>query len=265
MPPVRLTRLDDPRVELFAGVSDPALLRRHRLFVAEGRFVVERLLDAGRYRVRSLLLNEPSYESLAPRLEALAPEIEVFVCGSADFTSITGFNLHRGCLALAERPRPLLVEQVLGEGRLFVVLERITDADNVGSIFRNAAAFGVDAVLLSATCCDPLYRKAIRTSMGASLNVPFARVMHWERGLDLLRGRGVARVALTPAASAQPLADFCRRRPEKLALLVGTEGAGLTAETLAHADYTVRIPIEPAVDSLNVAVATGIALARLRD
>jgi tRNA G18 (ribose-2'-O)-methylase SpoU len=133
-------------------------------------------------------------------------------------------------------------------------------------VFRNAAALDAGAVLLSAGCCDPLYRKAIRTSMGATLRVPFARMMHWDRGLDLLRERGFALVALTPAADAVTLSAFCANgRPDRIALLIGTEGAGLSPVTLARADRRVRIPIAEAVDSLNLAVAAGIALERLRN
>jgi tRNA G18 (ribose-2'-O)-methylase SpoU len=265
MRPIRISLADDPRLLLFTGIRDPDLLRRHRLFAAEGRLVVERLLHDARYRVHSLLLNDASFAALAPQLERLADDVPVYLAGSREFETITGFNLHRGCVALAERPRPMLAAEAVGSARLVVVLENVTDADNVGGVFRNAAAFDAGAVLLSAGCCDPLYRKAIRTSMGATLRVPFARMMHWDRGLDLLRERGFVLVALTPAPGAEDLAAFCAdNRPGRSVLLVGTEGAGLSEAALARADRHVRIPIARAVDSLNLAVAVGIALERLR-
>jgi tRNA G18 (ribose-2'-O)-methylase SpoU len=145
-----------------------------------------------------------------------------------------------------------------------VVLEGVTNADNVGGVFRNAAAFAADAVLLSPTCCDPLYRKAIRTSMGATLRLPYARLDEWPHGLDALRDRGFTIAALTPRQEAATFADFAAsHQGAKVALLVGTEGDGLTPAAAAAAHVLVRIPIAPAVDSLNLAVAVGIALHQL--
>jgi tRNA G18 (ribose-2'-O)-methylase SpoU len=172
--------------------------------------------------------------------------------------------VHRGCLALVERPRPASIDEVLRDARLVVVLEDVANADNVGGVFRNAAAFGVDAVLLSPSCCDPLYRKAIRTSMAATLQVPFARIADWPRGLAALGARGFTTVGLTPRAPAQSLDSFAAAsRPARIALLVGNEGAGLSREAEAAAHHLVRVPIRPDVDSLNLVVATGIVLSRL--
>jgi tRNA G18 (ribose-2'-O)-methylase SpoU len=266
MPLIRIANADDPRVKLFAGIRDPELLRRHRLFAAEGRLVVERVLSDSRYTVRSLLLNRASYDALTDRLADLPEDVPVLLGDTCDFKMLTGFNLHRGCIALVERPAPLALDDAIDRARLVVVLEDVTDADNVGGVFRNAAAFDVEAVLLSATCCDPLYRKSIRTSMAATLRVSFARMVHWEYGLDRLRERGFSLVALTPSRAAQALASFCRGpRPDRIALLVGTEGEGLKTSTLASANHLVRIPMSEQVDSLNLAVAVGIALERLRD
>lgn len=266
MPPVRITTADDPRIRLFTGVREPELLRAHRLLIGEGRLVIERLIESGRYPVRALLLNDASHDALAPWLERLTPDVDIFLLDTPQFAALTGFNLHRGCLALAERPRPQTMVRAIGDARLIVVLEAVSDADNVGSVFRNVAAFGAGAVLLSPTCCDPLYRKSIRTSMGASLIVPFARLMHWERDMDALRDAGFARVALTPDAGGERLSEFCAEpRPARLAIFVGTEGAGLSATTLARVDRRLRIPMTGAVDSVNLAVATGIVLSRLLD
>jgi tRNA G18 (ribose-2'-O)-methylase SpoU len=264
MAAITLTDLDDPRVALYRGVRDPALLREHGLFVGEGRLVVRRLVEDGRFPVRSLLLSAAARDDLADILD-VRPALDAFVASLDALRGLTGFDLHRGCLALAERPAPepaaALVAR-LGAARLVVVLEAVADADNVGGVFRNALAFGAGAVLLSPGCCDPLYRKAIRTSMAAALRVPFARVEPWPGGLDLLRRAGFALVALTPSAEARDLAAFARdpARPSRLALVAGAEGPGLSAAALAMADAQVRIPMAPGVDSLNLATAAGIAL-----
>jgi tRNA G18 (ribose-2'-O)-methylase SpoU len=263
MPVVRLEALDDPRVAEYAAFGDRELVRSRGLFVAEGRLVVSRVVASGRFEVRSLLLSVSAWGSLGSLLDRLAPQVPVYVCRAGDFLGITGFNIHRGCLALVERPPGRLVGDVCCGAGPVVVLEAVTNADNVGGVFRNAAAFGADAVLLSPTCCDPLYRKAIRTSMAATLDVPFARLDRWPDDLGLLRARGFALVALTPLASARSLDEFVAQKPGRVALLVGTEGAGLSDEASACADVHVRIPIRPDIDSLNLAVATGVALSRL--
>ena len=183
----------------------------------------------------------------------------IYVCETEEFAAITGFNLHRGCLALAERPDVRAFEDVMRAADLLLVLEAVTDADNIGSAFRNAAAFGA-SVLLSEACCDPLYRKAIRTSMGSTLRTPYARLEHWPRDLATLKSEGFTLVALTPRADAIDLPTCARKQRQRLALLVGSEGPGLSAEAEALADVCVRIPIAAAVDSLNLATATGIAL-----
>ena len=264
MPFVRIDAPDDPRVAEFRDVGAPDLLRDRGLFVAEGRLVVRRVIGHARFNVRSLLLNEAARLALAPDLARLAPEVPVLVCPTPFFQRITGYDIHRGCLALVERGRQPSLDDVIEGARLIVVLEDVANADNVGGVFRNAAAFGADAVLLTPTSCDPLYRKAIRTSMAASLSVPSARMERWPETLSTLRSRGFTIVALTPAESAEALDAFADRIPSgKLALLVGTEGDGLSQAAMALADRHVRIPIKPEVDSLNLAVAVGIALSRL--
>ena len=264
MPLERIDGPDDPRVEEYRHVSEPELVRVRDLFIAEGRLVVRRLIEDGRHRVRSLLLSDSALRGLQPSLAALAPDVPIYVCGAADFVGITGHDLHRGCLALAARPEPPPIDELLASARTAIVLEGVGDADNVGGVFRNAAAFGAGAVLLSPTCCDPLYRKAIRTSMAATLRVPFARFDQWPAALSCVRAHGFTVVALTPREPSESLDAFASRpRPEKLAILVGTEGAGLTPAVEAAADARVRIPIREDVDSLNLAVAVGIALYRL--
>ena len=256
---MRGVRVDDPRLAAYRSVSDGELLRRRNLFVAEGRLVVSRVIEAG-HRIESLLLNDASCRGLEGLIGRLPPDLPIYICPTGQFTEITGFNLHRGCLALAERPPDRPLRSVLDERDLLLVLEGVTDADNVGGAFRNAAAFGA-GVVLGGACCDPLYRKAIRTSMGSVLRTPYARVRDWPGGLETVRRAGFTIVALTPREDAIDLAACMRGRiGKRLALLAGTEGAGLTPAARSLADVNVRIPISRDVDSLNVATAAAIAL-----
>ncbi|RPI50162.1 MAG: RNA methyltransferase, partial [Acidobacteria bacterium] len=203
MPLISIDRFDDPRLEDFRSVSDGELLRRRNLFVGEGRLVVGRLINSG-HRVVSLLVNEASRRALDRLLASLPDAVPVYVCRTDDFRSITGFNLHRGCLALAERPPERTLAGVIDGHDRLLVLEGVGDADNVGSAFRNAAAFGA-RVLLSPTCCDPLYRKAIRTSMGSVLRTAYARLSKWPGDLATVKAAGFTIVALTPREDALDL------------------------------------------------------------
>jgi tRNA G18 (ribose-2'-O)-methylase SpoU len=255
---------DDPRVADYRGVSDPELLRSRSLFIAEGRIVVTRLIEDGRWTVRSVLVSDAAKRDLEAVLAAIAARVPILVCEAAHFLGITGYDIHRGCLALVERPPALPLEAALATARLAVVLEGVSNADNVGGVFRNVAAFGADVVVLSPTCCDPLYRKAIRTSMGATLRVPFVQLGEWPAALPRLRAAGFRLVALTPREPSEPLDTFASRpREPKLALLVGAEGQGLTPSVESSADDRVSIPMARGIDSLNLAVATGIALEQL--
>jgi tRNA G18 (ribose-2'-O)-methylase SpoU len=260
----RIERPDDPRIGAYRDIGDPELVRSRGLFIAEGRLVVRRLIEDGRWRVRSVLVSEAARASLHPVLETIAERVPVYVCAAADFLGLTGYNIHRGCLALVERPPALPADVIVARSRTMLVLDAVTNPDNVGGIFRNAAAFGVDGVLLSPTCCDPLYRKAIRTSMAAVLRVPFARAGAWPQDLLGVKGAGFTIVALTPREPAEMLAAFASARSERVALVAGTEADGITRAVEEMADRRVRIPISDAVDSLNVAVAVGIALHALR-
>jgi tRNA G18 (ribose-2'-O)-methylase SpoU len=190
----------------------------------------------------------------------------VYVVTHETMNEVTGFNIHRGCLAIGERPPALPWTAVVQDASLLVMLERVSNADNVGGIFRSAAAFGADAVLLGPACADPLYRKSIRTSMGAALRVPFAPMPDWPEDLIRLRAAGFRLLALTPNADATPLElidDEGQPRAAKDTLLVGHEGEGLSAEAIAAADVRIRIPMAADVDSLNVATAASIALYEL--
>ena len=195
MPLVHVEGPNDPRVAAYRDIPEPELVRARGLFVAEGRLVVERLIEDGRCTIRSLLLSPAAHRSLEPMLTAIPPDTPVYVCEPRDFLGITGFDIHRGCLALAERPAPMATCEILRDARTLVILEGVTNADNVGGVFRNVAALGADAVMLSPTCCDPFYGKAIRTSMAATLRVPFAIVDDWPGGLGDVRATGFTLVA----------------------------------------------------------------------
>lgn len=263
----RIDSADDPRVAGYRGLRDGDLLRSRGLFVAEGRVVVRRVVEDGRYRLQSMLVNDAARRDLEPTIAALGADVPIFVCDARGLAGIAGYDVHRGCLALVHRRPDATVDDLLAAAQTLVVLEGVSDADNVGGVFRNAAAFGVEGVLLSPACCDPLYRKAIRTSMGAALQVPFARAAadDWPGVLTRVRAAGFTIVALTPREPSETLDAFAARpRAPRVALILGTEGAGLTPAVEAGADFRVRIPIAAGVDSLNVAVAAGIALHALR-
>ena len=267
---IAIDSVDDRRVADFRIVSDPLLMRERGLFVAEGRLAVERLL-ASRFRAQALLLTGSVLARLEPALAACrvgAGGLDVYLTDSARLRQITGFRFHRGCLGLGARPARA------GDGdnwpaaepsRPLVALEGVSNPDNVGSIFRNAAAFGAAGVVLSPTCADPLYRKAIRTSMGTTLTLPFRVAGEWPGALRRIKGSGACLLALTPDGPATDLEAFAACLPAApLALLLGNEGDGVSGPALDLCDGRVRVGIEPAVDSLNVATAAAIVLQRLR-
>jgi tRNA G18 (ribose-2'-O)-methylase SpoU len=258
----RVARADDARLEPYRHVGAPDWLFGRQLFVAEGRLVVRRLLAAGTYDIHSILVTSAAMQALEHELERFNGD--VYVCESAVVERVTGFNFHRGCLALARRGEPRSAESLIG-GRRLVALEAVGNPDNVGGIFRAAAALGADGVLLDPLSADPLYRKAIRTSMGSVLALPWARADCWPGVLDAFREAGWRLVALTPSESAVAIADYANtvESGSRLLLLAGAEGEGLSPAALEAADVRVHVPIET-VDSLNVVVATGIALDRLR-
>jgi tRNA G18 (ribose-2'-O)-methylase SpoU len=255
---------DDPRIAEYRDVPASEAVRSRGLFVAEGRLVVRRVIEDERCHLRSVLVNDAAHRALTDAFGRLSAAVPVFIAKTGDFRGITGFNIHRGCMALVERPPPASVDDILA-GSTVVVLEGVTNADNVGGVFRNAAAFGASGVVLSPTCCDPFYRKAVRTSMGAVLRVPFTRTAEWPGVLSRLSGAGFTIVALTLHERSEPLDAFAARsRLSKVALIVGGEGTGLTSAAERVADVSVRIPMRGGVDSLNLAVAAGIALYALR-
>jgi len=258
---IEITSLNDGRVSDYTHVGDPLWLLERGLFVAEGRFVVRRLFEAGTFEVRSVLATPAAFAALDDVL--IVSRCPVYVCPQDTVAQLTGFNFHRGCLALGERPPRIGGLDCLARTRCLLALEGVGNPDNVGGLFRVAAAFGTGGILLDETSGDPLYRKAIRTSMGWSLSVPCARVREWLAALDTRRVAGADLIALTPDRLAVPLADYVRSRASDrpFVLMLGSEGAGLSSDAMAAATVRVRIPIAKDVDSLNVVVAAGIALA----
>lgn len=259
----RIDQASDVRIAAYRAVADPAALERDGLFVAEGRLVVERLLEDGRYAVASVAATASKIASLAPILERRR-DVAVYECDAAVLRDITGFAFHRGCVALARRPARQAAPPDVTHATRLLALEGVCDPDNIGGLFRTAFALGVEAVVLGAGAGDPLYRKAIRTSMAATLRLPFARLDDWFDGLDRLRAAGLRIVALTPHPDAVALADYAANADERLVLVVGSEGFGMRPESLERADVRVRIPVDPRADSLNVVTAAAIALYALQ-
>lgn len=257
-PVVRLESLDDPRLRDYANLRDVSLRKSleaaEGLFIAEGEKVIRRAIAAG-FPVRSLLMSE---RWLAGLRDAVPPGVPCYVAPPEELARVTGFQVHRGALAsMARVPLPS-VDEVVSTAHRILVLEDIVDHTNVGAIFRGAAAFGIDAVVLAPRCADPLYRRSVKVSMGAVFSVPYARMPNWYDGLGALRRLGFEVIALTPAADAEPLQRIVRRS-HRPALVLGTEGDGLSARWEGQADVRARIPIGPAVDSLNVAAAAAVA------
>ena len=269
MPRIELEDLADERfadvLRDYTSLKDVQLRARREpaegLFLAEGVEVIRRALAAG-HRPRSFLLSPARAGELADELTGVPADVPVLVAPVEAFARLTGVDLHRGALASMHRPPQRDVAGLLaalGPGpRRLVVLEDVVDHTNVGALFRSAAAFGVDGVVVSPRCADPLYRRSVRVSMGTVLHLPWARATDWPGDLDLLRGNGFTVAALALAEEAVPLGAFAP--PQRLALLLGTEGDGLSRRALARADVAVRIPMDERVDSLNVAAASAVAL-----
>ena len=221
---------------------------------------MRRLLGDSRLATRSVMVTDAALETVRPLVGA-HPGVPIYVVPQPVMNDVAGFNVHRGCLAIGERPGGCSWRTLARDARVLVVLERVGDPDNVGSAFRNAAAFGVDAVLLDPASADPLYRKAIRTSMGAALLIPFARVPEWPHALSELGREGVAVVALTPSAAAPCVRTVATELSgRRVALVLGHEGEGLTQAALDVSTHRARIPMAPGADSINVATAGAIAL-----
>ena len=252
---------EDPRLADYRQVRERDLVGRDGAFIAEGQVVIEKLIAAGRHPLRSVLAAQKRVAGLADLFAGLPDGTPVYAAGQAVMDAVVGFPIHRGLLAAGERAEPTADTLIAGlpERALVVGLVGIANHDNIGGLFRNAAAFGADAVLLDDGCCDPLYRKAIRVSVGAALTTPFARAGSAAGLVARLEAAGFTILALSPGGSVE-LADLT---PEpRTAVLFGAEGPGLPAEVLART-RTVAIPMAGGFDSLNVATSSGIVLHHL--
>jgi tRNA G18 (ribose-2'-O)-methylase SpoU len=262
--PAAITDPDDRRVDDYRQLHDARARRLKErpddtgpgFFVAEGAHALQRLLASGR-RLRSVLVDRIRLEALAETLSGV--DVPVLLADPPTLRAVAGFPVHRGVLAAADRwplPDP---PEILAGARRVAVLEDINDHENLGVIFRSAGSLGVDAVLLSPRCCDPLYRRSVRVSMGHVLTVPWTRLEPWPEALDQVAGAGFSLVALTPAADAEPLTGWSPGAGERVAVLLGAEGPGLSPAVLAGAHRCLTIPMRQKEDSLNVGSAAAIA------
>lgn len=258
----RVVRVDDsadPQLVEYRSLTDVSLRRRQEpqwgLFMAESTKVIARALQAG-YQPRSAL-SSPRW---LPEVSALLDDCDIplYVADAQLLQDLTGYRVHRGALAsMQRRPLPEVAEVVQNAKRI-AILEGIVDHTNVGAAFRSIAALGFEGVLVDPTCADPLYRRSVRVSMGAVFTVPWTRLESWPQGLEALRQDGFTLVGLSPRGS-DDIAQMAAKLPVKLAVVIGSEGEGMSAESLARMDRCVRIPMQPGVDSLNMAAATAVA------
>lgn len=255
----------DPRLHDYAYATDVALKNArgpHGLYIAESALVLERALAIG-HQPRSVLALSGSVTEAERVLAGF--DVPVFTGPGELLAELTGYALHRGLIAAINRPVLPRASELLAGARRVVVLEDVVDPTNVGAIFRSVGAIGADAVLVTPRCSDPFYRRAIRVSMGTVLQVPWTRVGDWPSTASLLHAAGFTIAAMALTAEAVPLRTFAASAPERVALVLGTEGDGLTAQALAAADLAVQIPMRHGIDSLNVAAASAVAMWALAD
>ncbi len=257
--PERVDDPADPRLRDYTSLTDVQLRRRREpeegLFIAEGEKVVRRALDAG-HGMRSMLLTEKWLPSLADVIDA--SEAPVYLVSPETAERVTGYHVHRGALASLHRTPLPAPETVLADARRVAVFEDLVDHANLGAAFRNAAALGVDAALLTPRCADPLYRRAVKVSMGAVFSLPYARLENWPKDADTIKRAGFTLAAFCLSDRSLTLDALVARQDPRLALLFGSEGPGLTPAALDAADVHVRIPMRAGIDSLNVAAATAV-------
>lgn len=262
----RITDLSDDGLSDYSRLTDVALRRVSEpaggLYIAESTKVITRALAAG-HRPRSVLLQEQWLADVEPLLTDF-PDVTVYVGESQVLEALTGYHLHRGALAAMHRPELPDPVDLLRGARRVVVLEDIVDHTNVGAMFRSVAGLGADAVLISPRCADPLYRRSVRVSMGTVLQVPWTRIPEWSEAAPILHEAGFEIAALALSDHAVTLDDYAANPPERIAVVLGSEGDGLSRHALAAADTVVTIPMLHGVDSLNVASASAVALWALR-
>lgn len=266
---IEITDFSAPELDVYARLTGAQLCAcpQGGLFIAEGVTVIGHALDAG-YRIASLLMERRHIVGKAAGLIARCGDVPVYTADSRTLEQLTGFALTRGVLAAFYRPELPTLAQVCVGARRVAVLEGLNDPTNVGAVMRSAAALGMDAVLLTPSCCDPLHRRAVRVSMGTVFQVPWTRIgqqaQDWpEGGMMLLREMGFATVAMALSEASVEIDDPCLVREERLAVILGAEGDGLAKTTIARCDYTARIPMLHGVDSLNVAAASAVAFWQL--
>ncbi|MGW2335729.1 TrmH family RNA methyltransferase [Streptomyces sp. NPDC001685] len=251
---------DDPRLRDYTGLTDVDLRRRREpaegLFIAEGEKVIRRAKEAG-YEMRSMLLSAKWIDVMRDVIDELPAPVYAVSPDLAE--QVTGYHVHRGALASMQRKPLPGATDLLHNARRVVVMESVNDHTNIGAIFRSAAALGMDAVLLSLDCADPLYRRSVKVSMGAVFSVPYARLETWPKALETVREAGFSLLALTPDEKAKTLDEAAPHRMDRVALMLGAEGGGLSTQALVAADEWVRIPMSHGVDSLNVGAAAAVA------
>ncbi|MCI7733288.1 MAG: RNA methyltransferase [Dysosmobacter sp.] len=261
-----------PQLDVFARLTEGQLRSRLEpekgIFIAESPKVIERALDAG-YEPVSLLMERKHISGQGRDIIARCGDIPVYTADREVLAGLTGYQLTRGVLCAMRRPPLPSVEAVCANARRVAVLEGIVDSTNIGAIFRSAAALNMDAVLVTPTCGDPLYRRAVRVSMGTVFQIPWTRigsgVSEWPQpGIQRLRELGFKTAAMALSDTAISIEEPCLIAEKKLAIVLGTEGDGLVPRTIADCDYTVRIPMSHGVDSLNVAAASAVAFWQLR-
>ena len=265
---VEITDFSDPALDVYARLTEAQLLNRFEpakgMFIAESPKVIHRALDGGCEPV-SLLMERKDIDGSAREILARCPDIPVFTADEEVLCQLTGYHLTRGVLCAMRRPKLPTMEEICREASRVVVLENVQNPTNVGAIFRSAAALGMDAVLLTPGCSNPLYRRSARVSMGTVFQIPWAYTGDWpEAGMQQLKALGFKTAALALSDNSVSIDDPNLMAEERIALLLGSEGDGLTDTTIASCDYTVKIPMYHGVDSLNVAAASAVAFWQLR-
>ena len=264
---IEIASASDERIQDYRSLKDVTLRRALEpasgLYIAESAGVIHQALSVG-HQPRSLLLARDRMGEFTHVIEQLDESVPVYIADYSVLQGITGFHVHRGALASMHRPEVSAVEGIIANARRIAILESLVDHTNVGAVFRSIAALGWDAVIMNEQCADPLYRRSVRVSMGAVFHVPWAKVSNWPQGVAELKSTGFSIHALTPSPSAINIADVAVVPEQRVALLIGTEGQGLSNDALAIADTHVRIPMAAGIDSLNVGAAAAIALWQMR-
>ena len=265
---IEITDFSAPELDVYARLTEAQLLNRFEpakgMFIAESPKVIHRALDGGCEPV-SMLMERKDIDGSAAQILARCPEIPVYTADEDLLCALTGYHLTRGVLCAMRRPKLLTVEEVCRNAKRIVILENVQNPTNVGAIFRSAAALGMDAVLLTPGCSNPLYRRSARVSMGTVFQIPWTYTGPWpEEGMAQLKDLGFKTAAMALSDNSVSIDDEKLMAEEKLAILMGSEGDGLTDTTIAGCDYTVKIPMYHGVDSLNVAAASAVAFWQLR-